>query len=307
MTTAVPLVGAARPGLMGRLAAGNALPILVVVAAIFAIWYVAAILMNWQGVSERLARAGQSATTVELVLLTMESDRPLLPAPHQILAELQRTVLEVAPTSRRSLVFHATETISATLVGFAIGALLGILIAVGIVHMRTLEKSLMPWVISSQTVPILAIAPIIVVVLGSMGIRGILPKAIISAYLCFFPVAIGMVKGLSAPDFLQRDLMRTYSASGWQTFWKLKVPTSLPYLFASLKVAVAISLVGAIVAELPTGAQAGLGARLLAGSYFGQTIQIWSALVMAAICAALLVVAVGLVERVVMRLMGGRT
>ncbi|MFN3689278.1 ABC transporter permease [Salinarimonas sp.] len=292
---------------MGRLAAGNALPILVVVAAIFAIWYVAAILMNWQGVSERLARAGQSATTVELVLLTMESDRPLLPAPHQILAELQRTVLEVAPTSRRSLVFHATETISATLVGFAIGALLGILIAVGIVHMRTLEKSLMPWVISSQTVPILAIAPIIVVVLGSMGIRGILPKAIISAYLCFFPVAIGMVKGLSAPDFLQRDLMRTYSASGWQTFWKLKVPTSLPYLFASLKVAVAISLVGAIVAELPTGAQAGLGARLLAGSYFGQTIQIWSALVMAAICAALLVVAVGLVERVVMRLMGGRT
>ena len=307
MTTSVPLVGAARPGLMGRLAAGNALPILVVVAAIFVVWYVAAILMNWQGVSERLARAGQSATTTELVFLTMESDRPLLPAPHQILAELQRTVLDVAPTSRRSLVFHATETISATLVGFAIGALLGILIAVGIVHMRTLEKSLMPWVISSQTVPILAIAPIIVVVLGSMGIRGILPKAIISAYLCFFPVAIGMVKGLTAPDFLQRDLMRTYSASGWQTFWKLKVPTSLPYLFASLKVAVAISLVGAIVAELPTGAQAGLGARLLAGSYFGQTIQIWSALVMAAICAALLVVAVGLVERVVMRLMGGRT
>lgn len=307
MTTSVPLVGAARPGLLGRLAAGNALPILVVVAAIVVVWYVAAILMNWQGVSERLARAGQSATTTELLFLTMESDRPLLPAPHQILAELQRTVLDVAPTSRRSLVFHATETISATLVGFAIGALLGILIAVGIVHMRTLEKSLMPWVISSQTVPILAIAPIIVVVLGSMGIRGILPKAIISAYLCFFPVAIGMVKGLTAPDFLQRDLMRTYSASGWQTFWKLKVPTSLPYLFASLKVAVAISLVGAIVAELPTGAQAGLGARLLAGSYFGQTIQIWSALVMAAICAALLVVAVGLVERVVMRFMGGRT
>lgn len=306
MTTSVPLVGAARPGLLGRLAAGNALPILVVVAAIFAVWYVAAIAMNWQGVTERLARAGQTATAVETVFLTMESDRPLLPAPHQILIELRRTVLDVAPTSRRSLVYHATETISATLAGFGIGTVLGILIAIGIVHLRTLEKSLMPWVISSQTVPILAIAPIIVVVLGSMGIRGILPKAIISAYLCFFPVAIGMVKGLTAPDFLQRDLMRTYSASGWQTFWKLKVPTSLPYLFASLKVAVAISLVGAIVAELPTGAQAGLGARLLAGSYFGQTIQIWSALVMAAICAAVLVAAVGLAERIVMRLMGGR-
>jgi NitT/TauT family transport system permease protein len=206
----------------------------------------------------------------------------------------------------RSLVYHGWVTLSSTAVGFAMGTLLGILLAVAIVHVRVLDKSLMPWIVSSQTIPILAIAPIVIVVLGSIGLRGVLPKAIISAYLCFFPVAIGMVKGLTSPDTLSRDLMRTYSASRWQTFWKLRLPASLPFLFASLKVAVAISLVGAIVGELPTGAQAGLGARLLAGSYYGQTIQIWAALAAAAAIAAMLVVLIDLAERLTLRAMGGR-
>ena len=151
-------------------------------------------------------------------------------------------------------------TLSATLVGFGIGALFGILLAVSIVHVRTLEKSLLPLVICSQMVPILAIAPIVIVVLGAIGLHGLLPKSIISAYLCFFPVTIGMVKGLNSPDPIQLDLMRTWSASTAQMFWKLRWPSSVPFLFASLKVAVTISLVGAIVAELPTGAQAGIGA-----------------------------------------------
>jgi NitT/TauT family transport system permease protein len=115
-----------------------------------------------------------------------------------------------------------------------------------------------------------------------------------------------MVKGLNSPDIMQRDLMRTYSASRTQTFWKLRLPASLPYLFAGLKVAIAISLVGAIVGELPTGAQAGLGARLLAGSYYGQTIQIWAALFGAAILASSLVAIVGLGERIVNSRMGVR-
>jgi NitT/TauT family transport system permease protein len=144
------------------------------------------------------------------------------------------------------------------------------------------------------------------VALGSIGFTGLVPKAIISAYLCFFPVTIGMVKGLTSPDPMQRDLLRTYNASGTQTLMKLRWPAALPYLFASLKVAVAISLVGAIVGELPTGAQAGLGARLLSGSYYGQTIQIWAALFFAAILASALVVAVGLAERVTLAAMGGR-
>ena len=231
----------------------------------------------------------------------------MLPAPHQILVEIKKTVIDTPVTSRRSLVNHAWVTLSSTLAGFAMGAALGIVLAILIVHVRTLERSLMPWIISSQTIPILAIAPIVIVVLGSIGITGLLPKSIISAYLCFFPITIGMVKGLNSPDPMQRDLMRTYSASQAQTLWKLRLPASVPYLFAGLKVAVAISLVGAIVGELPTGAQAGLGARLLAGSYFGQTIQIWAALFGAAILASLLVATVGLVERLVNRSMGARS
>ncbi|MCX6602502.1 MAG: ABC transporter permease subunit, partial [Acidobacteria bacterium] len=117
----------------------------------------------------------------------------------------------------RNLVFHAWVTLSATLLGFAMGSLLGIVIAIGIVHSRTLSKSLMPWVIISQTIPILAVAPIVIVALGSIGLTGLVPKAIISAYLCFFPVTIGMVKGLTSPDTMQLDLMRTYNGSAAQT------------------------------------------------------------------------------------------
>lgn len=289
-----------------RLMAGTAGPTLVIVLALVVLWYAAAVLANWTLVAEAFNRGGTPGTFDAILAGTMSGERPILPAPHQILGELWKTVVDTPVTSRRSLVYHGWVTLSSTLVGFGIGALLGVALAVAIVHVRTLQKSLMPWIISSQTVPILAIAPIIIVVLGAMGIRGVLPKSIISAYLCFFPVTIGMVKGLTSPDVLQRDLMRTYSASVAQTLWKLRLPASVPYLFASLKVAVAISLVGAIVAELPTGAQAGLGARLLAGSYYGQTIQIWAALFAAAILAAALVALVGVVERLVLKAMGAR-
>jgi NitT/TauT family transport system permease protein len=291
---------------VSRLWDGNAGPVLVVVLAILALWYVAAVLMNWQGTADAFERAGEQRSGGEILAATLEQERPMLPAPHQILVELKKTVVDTPITSRRSLLFHAWVTLSSTLVGFAIGALLGIVLAVLIVHVRTLERSLMPWIISSQTIPILAIAPIVIVVLGSIGITGLLPKSIISAYLCFFPVTISMVKGLTSPDPMQRDLMRTYSASLSQTLWKLRLPASLPYLFAGLKVAIAISLVGAIVGELPTGAQAGLGARLLAGSYYGQTIQIWAALVAAAALASVLVAVVGLAERAVNRRTGVR-
>ena len=177
-------------------------------------------------------------------------------------------------------------------------------VAVAIVHVRSLDLSLMPWIISSQTIPILAIAPMIIVVLAAIGVTGLLPKSLISMYLCFVPVTIGMVKGLTSPDPMQLDLMRTYNASTLQTLWKLRWPAAVPFLFASLKVAIAIALVGAIVGELPTGAQAGIGARLLNGSYYGQTQQIWAALVAAAIMSSGLVWLVGVIERLVARAMG---
>jgi NitT/TauT family transport system permease protein len=293
-----------QPVRSARLVGRRALPLLTVVAGLLLVWYVAAVWLNAPQLVERYEREGVVWTAERLVRDAYAMDRPVLPAPHQILAELDRTVLRTPIGSNRSLVYHAWVTLSSALVGFAFGTALGILLAVGIVHVRTLDRSLLPWIIASQTIPILAIAPMIVVVLASIGVTGLLPKALISTYLCFFPVVIGMVKGLRSPDPLQLDLMRTWNATPAQVLWRLRFPAALPFLFASLKVAVAISLVGAIVGELPTGAQAGLGARLLTGSYYGQTIQIWSALVMASLLAALAVAVVGLAERLALRRIG---
>ena len=293
-------------GAIARLFAGKTGPVLVVVAAIIAIWYVAAIFMNAPWQRDVFARAGTDYSTAELIAATYAQKRPVLPAPHQVAVEIWKTTVQKNITSKRSLVFHSWVTLSSTLVGFLIGTVLGIALAVGIVHSRTLDKSLMPWVITSQTIPILAIAPMIIVVLNAIGISGLLPKAFISTYLSFFPVTVGMVKGLRSPDPMNLDLLRTYNASRAQIFWKLRWPSSVPFLFASMKIAVAISLVGAIVGELPTGAVAGLGARLLAGSYYGQTIQIWSALVAAAFMAACLVTLVGIANTIVLKRMGAR-
>jgi NitT/TauT family transport system permease protein len=264
-------------------------PVVVICAIVVVIWYVAAIVLNAPLVRDAFERQDVQYSFADLIAGTMDSERPLIPAPHQVLFELYDSVFGYPLNSPRNLAYHAWVTLSATLVGFAMGSIFGIVLAVLIVHVRTLEKSLLPWVICSQMVPILAIAPIIIVVLGAIGIRGLLPKSIISAYLCFFPVTISMVKGLTSPDTIQLDLMRTWSANRLQVFWKLRWPSSISFLFAGLKVAVTISLVGAIVGELPTGAQAGIGARLLSGSYYGQTVQIWAALIAASILAAILV------------------
>jgi len=282
------------------------LPVGTVIALLIALWYVAAVFLNAPFERDTAARAGTEVTFSEIVRNTMAQERPVLPAPHQVIAEIWDTTVNKAITSKRSLVYHAWITLSATLLGFGIGAALGILLAVGIVHNRAMDRSLMPWVIASQTIPILAVAPMIIVVLNAVGISGLLPKALISTYLSFFPVVVGMVKGLRSPETIQLDLMHTYNASSAQTFWKLRWPSSMPYLFTSLKVAVAISLVGAIVGELPTGAVAGLGARLLAGSYYGQTVQIWAALFMAAALAAVLVMIVGFAHTAVLKRMGAK-
>ncbi|MBY6002935.1 ABC transporter permease [Salipiger bermudensis] len=282
----------------------NLIPVLTVVAVIVAIWYAAAVWLNAQWVLDTAARQDREIGSAELVLETWSQDKPRLPAPHQVVTELWETTVQKNITSKRSLVYHAWVTLSATLAGFAMGTALGVALAVGIVYVRVMDMSVMPWVIASQTIPILAIAPMIIVVLNAMGLSGLLPKAMISMYLSFFPVVVGMVKGLRAPSMMQLDQMRTWNATQSQEFLRLRLPSSMPYFFASLKIAMAASLVGAIVGELPTGAVAGLGARLLAGSYYGQTIQIWSALFMAAFVAAAMVGLIGLVQRVTLKRMG---
>ncbi|UWQ19227.1 ABC transporter permease [Jannaschia sp. M317] len=321
-----PGAATGRSGTVARAWRGLAhslVPILTVVAALLLLWYVACIPMNAQQSVLEAERAGAvidpptaaerrdlSGVTIALanpgpaLSGAFVQDRPRLPAPHQILAELWDTTVGKKITSKRSLVFHAGITLGPTLLGFAIGSLAGILLAVGIVYSRVMDLSVMPWAIASQTIPILAIAPMIIVVLNSVGVQGMIPKAIISAYLSFFPVTVGMVKGLRAPSPADLDLMRTWNASPLRTLISLRLPSSLPYLFASLKIAVAAAVVGAIIGELPTGAVRGLGARLLAGSYYGQTVQIWSALFGAAIVAAGLVAIIAVLERVTLKRMG---
>ena len=300
----------------------SVLPVLTIVAAILFVWVLAVIPMNMHLTADQAQRdglvvspetpaerqdhsgLGLSLRNPSLLGLTFVQERPRLPSPHQVAVEMWDTIVMKKITSKRSLVYHGWVTLSATLLGFAIGTGLGILLAVGIVYNRAMDMSVMPWAIASQTIPILALAPMIIVMLGAIGIQGLLPKAIISAYLSFFPVVVGMVKGLRSPDGMQLDLLRTYHASPAQGFWKLRLPASVPYLFASLKIGISASLVGAIVAELPTGARAGFGARMLVGDQYGQPLVTWAALFAAAITAAVLVGLFSLLERLTLRRMG---
>ena len=290
-----------------KVIAGNAGPVIVILIAIVAIWYVGSYALNAPFQRDLDRRGEVTRTFPEFVAATMSQPKPTLPAPHQVAVDLYKTVFLAKPWTNSSLIYHGWVTLSSTLLGFAFGTLLGIAIAVAIVHSPTLDRSLMPWIITSQTIPILAVAPMVIVVLASIGLKGLVPKALISTYLSFFPVTVGMVKGLRSPDPILRDLMRTYSASANQVFWKLRVPASVPFLFASMQVAIAISLVGAIVGELPTGAAAGIGSRLLFGSYYSNTIQMWSALIAASVMAAVLVSIVGVLNRIVLKSMGART
>jgi NitT/TauT family transport system permease protein len=282
----------------------NALPIAIVLAAVIAVWYLAAVLMNAPLQRDAFANAGRADySTAELIGASLNMERPKLPAPHQIVAELNKLILATPPTSKRGLIYHAWITLQETLIGFFFGASLGIGLAVLVMSVRSLERSLMPWIVASQTIPIIALAPMIVVILNQFNITGLAPKAVIAAYLSFFPVTVGMVKGLRSPDPLQLDLMRTYSATPAQTFLKLRAPASAPFFFASMKIGAAAALVGAVIAEVTKSEDGGLGARLLAGSYYGQTVQIWAALFTAAALSAALVAVIGLVGRIVLQRM----
>jgi NitT/TauT family transport system permease protein len=296
--------GPPKLGIFARFLSSRFVAVGVVILVILVVWYIGAIFLNAN--AQRLfdERDGKSLTTIEFIEATWSQSKPRLPAPHQVAEEVYKTTFLTRPTSANSLIYNSWVTLSSTLLGFVMGTLLGIGLAALVVHVRSLDRSLMPWIVSSQTIPILAIAPMIIVVLAAIGLTGLLPKALISTYLSFFPVTVGMVKGLRSPDPIHLDLMRTYYASRWQAFWKLRWPASMPFLFVSMKVAIAASLVGAIVGELPTGAVAGLGVRLLGGSYYGLTHQMWAALVAASVMAGVLVALVGLVERIVLKRSG---
>ena len=284
----------------------DGLPVIVMLLAALLLWYGGAVWLNAAGAIERVLPADAAWSWQQLVAATMDMQRPVLPTPHQVAIDFWSSLVDWPIDSPRNLLFHVAVTAESTLWGFVLGTLLGLLLAVLIVHSRTLDRALLPWIVASQTVPVLAIAPIVLVILGSLGFSGVAPKAVIAMYLCFFPVTVAMVQGLRSPQKIETEMMHTYAASRWQALWLLRLPASLPFLFPALRVGIAAGLVGAMVAELPTGAVAGLGARLLTGSYYGNTVQIWSALVMSALLGLALTTLVAGVERLVLRRRGGQ-
>ncbi|MFM2485328.1 ABC transporter permease [Celerinatantimonas yamalensis] len=275
------------------------IPMTVVLGIVFILWYALAIAMNAQAVIARVLPSDWSVS--QLVVACWNMSRPVLPTPHQIIIDIFNSMTQWPVSSPRNILYHAWVTGEAALTGFVMGCILGIALAVIIVHSKMLDRALLPWIVASQTIPVLAIAPIVLVILGSLGVTGLFPKAVIAMYLCFFPITLAMVQGLRAPPKLQMELCHTYAMTPLDTFRLLRFPSSLPYLFPACRVAIAAGLVGTMVAELPTGAQAGLGARLLVGSYYGNTLMIWSALVVASLLGLSLTGLVSVVEYWVMR------
>jgi NitT/TauT family transport system permease protein len=211
----------------------------------------------------------------------------------------------VAPAQRNGpplagiLFDSAAFTFREALVGFVVGALLGLALAIAFVHSRLLERAIVPYVVASQTVPIIAIAPIIVIFLHA----GWLSVAVIATYLTFFPVTVAALRGLRAADPRAFELMRSYAASRRQILWRLRLPASVPYLFAALRISATASVLGAIIGELPSGIPDGLGGAILnfKQDYVSNPGKLWATIVAACILGLVFVGLVRLTEAALTR------
>lgn len=191
-------------------------------------------------------------------------------------------------------------TLKEAVFGFAMGTVLGLLLGILFAHSKLLERALLPYVVGSQTIPILAIAPMVVIWLGA----SFTSVAVIATYITFFPVAINTLRGLQSPNPIAIELMDSYAASWWTKLWKLRFPAAVPYIFAALKVSATASVVGAIIGELPSGMGDGLGRAILdfSSDYsLISTPKLWSAIITAAFIGVLFFIVVTLVERVALR------
>lgn len=197
------------------------------------------------------------------------------------------------------LVDAAVFTMQEAVVGFVIGALLGLVLGIVFVHSSLLERGLVPYVVASQTIPILAIAPMVVIWLQA----GWWSVAIIAAYLTFFPVTINSLRGLRSPDPRALELMRSYAASRWTILWKVRLPAALPYIFTALKISATTSVVGAIIGELPTGISTGLGGAILnfAQYYVSGPPKLWATIALAAMVGIVFFLVIMLSESILLR------
>jgi NitT/TauT family transport system permease protein len=207
------------------------------------------------------------------------------------------------PPLIHSLIDAAWFTMKEAIAGFVLGAVIGFGLAIMLAQVELLERGLKPFVVGSQTVPILAIAPMVVIGLGSKGIEGWKSVAILAAYLTFFPVTINTLRGLKSPERRSVELMESYAASQWSILWRLRVPSALPFIFTALKISATASVIGAIIGETPASIQDGLGGAIVNfNQYYSlQPTFLWATNV---VCAAMGLLFFGLVvlaEHVVVR------
>jgi len=206
-----------------------------------------------------------------------------------------------------SILLHkALFTMKEAAVGFTIGAIVGFALGCVLVHSRLLQRGFLPYLVASQTIPILAIAPMVVVWVNPKlpaSLQGWGAVAVIASYLTFFPVLINTLRGLQSADTRALELMRTYAAGRWEVLWKLRVPTSLPYVFAALKLAATASVVGAIIGELPSGLQSGLGGAIINfNQYYSlEPQELWATNIVAALVGIAFFVVIVIAEKAIVR------
>ncbi len=226
-----------------------------------------------------------------------------MPPMADIVSRLWEPLAEGQPPLIRDLVDKAVFTMREAIAGFLLGGVIGFTIGVVLHQSRLLRRGFLPYVVASQTVPILAIAPMVVIWLGGKGLPIWMPVAVIAAYLTFFPVAINTLRGLDSAEPQALELMRSYAASSWDVLWKVKFPSSLPYIFTALKISATASVVGAIIGELPSSIQDGLGGAILNfNQYYSlDPAALWATNIVAAVLGIAFFGAVVLAEHLVVR------
>lgn len=274
--------GLSRPGTVGpaarrpraRFIGARLWPVMVVGVAIVVVWYALALRGNWQQARQT---APPHAGFWQLARQAMSQSAPFIPPPHQVVQNLYDVMVR-PPSDPRAIWVNLGTTGAEMALGLLAGGVLGLLIATAFVHVRPLEAAFLPWVVASQTVPVLALAPIVISIFGI----NLLGKVVVTSYLVFFAVTVSAIKGLRSADALAHDLLRSYAANAWQVYWKLRFPAALPYIFTGLKIGATAALVGAIIAEL-FGSNYGLGQRIVFATYYNQTIVWWSTMLAASL------------------------
>jgi NitT/TauT family transport system permease protein len=246
------------------------------------------------------------AETTELRLGRFEANDRTMPHLHDIVGELFEPSRRNGPILIDVLWDAALFTAKEAATGFVLGAVFGFALGVVLAHSGLLQRGFLPYIVASQTIPILAVAPMVVVWVNPRlpdDLKDWGAVAVISAYLTFFPVTINTMRGLMSVDPRALELMRSYASSGWNVLWKLRVPAALPFIFSALKIAAPASVVGAIIGELPASIQDGLGGAILNFNqyYITAPTRLWATNLIAALLGITFFLAVLLAERAVVR------